>query len=195
MAVPPNLIDFTRSAGVDSAAPYGVDSQLQLESEIFRAPLRRQGPVAKLRDLREYMSQGWSEMSSQLVAVADGADLIMTGTTYQEVAGNVAEYHGVPLAALHYFPFRANRHIVPFPVPDSAVRAVWPVVESAHWRLIRPAEDAQRRELGLPVSRVRAIRRMRNEVRCGLPRAPSTSHNAARVRKCVTPGPIVTSPV
>jgi hypothetical protein len=36
-------------------------------------------------------------MSRTLTSVADGADLILTGTTYQEVAANVAESQGIPL--------------------------------------------------------------------------------------------------
>ena len=35
-----------------------------------------------------------------LTSLADGADLLLTGIPYQEVAANVAEYYDIPLAAL-----------------------------------------------------------------------------------------------
>ncbi|VEG54639.1 glycosyl transferase family protein [Mycolicibacterium aurum] len=160
MAVPPNLVSFVEGAGLGPAVPYGVDSQEQLEADVFREPFRLRHPVTALRELREYMVAGWAQMSNALVPLAGEADLILTGTTYQELAANVAEQQGIPLAALHYFPFRANTHILPVTLPGPVIRSVWPVVESLHWRVIRPAEDAQRRALGLPRARSRAIRRM-----------------------------------
>lgn len=160
MAVPPNLVSFVEGAGLGPAVPYGVDSQEQLEADVFREPFRPRHPWTALRELREYMVAGWAEMSSTLVTLAAEADLILTGTTYQELGANVAERQGIPLAALHYFPFRANTHILPVKLPAPVVRSVWPVVESLHWRVIRPAEDAQRRALGLPKARTRAIHRM-----------------------------------
>ncbi len=160
MAVPPNLTSFVESAGLGPAVPYGVDSQEQLEADVFREPLRLRHPLRALRETRDYMTQGWAEMSSTLVTLAADADLILAGTTYQELAANVAEHHGIPLAALHYFPFRANTQILPVKLPAPVFRSIWPVVETLHWRVIRTAEDAQRRELGLPKAQVRAIRRM-----------------------------------
>ncbi|MDG4668996.1 glycosyltransferase [Mycobacterium sp. 236(2023)] len=160
MAVPPNLVSFVDGVGLGPSVAYGVDSQQQLEADVFREPFRIRHPLTALRDVRDYMTDGWTEMSRTLVALSDDADLILTGTTYQELAANVAEHQGIPLAALHYFPFRANTHVLPVPLPAPVVRAIWPAVESGHWRVIRPAEDAQRHELGLPKSRVRAIRRM-----------------------------------
>lgn len=160
IAVPPNLVRFVEEAGLETAVAYGVDSQQQLEADVFRQPLRIRHPWAAFREVRDYMTQGWAQMSNTLVSLAADADLILTGTTYQELAANVAEHHGIPLAALHYFPFRANPYVLPLKLPAPVVGSVWPIVESLHWRVIRPAEDAQRRELGLPQARVRAIRRM-----------------------------------
>ncbi|WP_123024707.1 glycosyltransferase [Mycolicibacterium stellerae] len=151
MAVPPNLIGFVESAGLHAVA-YGPDSQQQLDSEFFREFWRIQNPVALIRAGREYLAQGWAEMSATLVSLADGADLLMTATTYQEVAANVAEHYNIPSAALHYFPLRANGHIafpgLPFPAPviRSATSAIWWL----HWQMTREVENRQRRELGLP---------------------------------------------
>ncbi len=152
LAVPPNLVRFVETAGFSPAVPYGVDSQKQLDADIFRKAWTIQNPITALRELREYITQGWAEMNTTLTSMADDADLILTGTTYQEVAANVAEYYGIPLAALHYFPARANSQVLPFRLPSGLVRSAWTVAEWVHWRALKDAEDAQRRELGLPKS-------------------------------------------
>ncbi|MGE2688613.1 glycosyltransferase [Mycolicibacterium pulveris] len=160
LAVPPNLVGFVESAGLAPPAPYGVDSQKQMDADIFRKYWKVQNPVTALRELREYITQGWAQMSQTLVSLADGADLILTGTTYQEVAANVAEYYDIPLAALHYFPARANSQVLPIPLPSKVVHKAWAAAEWVHWRALKNAEDAQRRELGLPKARARAVRRI-----------------------------------
>lgn len=160
LAVPPNLVDFAAQAGFPAAVAYGVDSQQQLDSDIFRKYWKLQNPVTAFRELRAYITEGWAEMSATLTSLARDADLILTGTTYQEVAANVAEYYGIPLAAFHYFPARANSQAFPLPLPPAVIRAGWSVIEWGHWRVLKNAEDAQRRELGLPKARVRAIKRI-----------------------------------
>jgi UDP:flavonoid glycosyltransferase YjiC (YdhE family) len=160
MAVPPNLIQFVESAGVPGAVAYGPDSQKQLEADFFREFWKVQNPVTLVRKGMEYITEGWAEMSATLVSLAEGTDLILTGTTYQEVVANVAEYHGIPLAALHYFPARVNSSAVPIPAPPPLIRSVWTAVEWLHWRMMKDAEDAQRRELGLPEATVRCARRI-----------------------------------
>jgi len=102
-----------------------------------------------VRAFREYVSRGWPEMSATLTSLADDADLVLTGTIYQGVAANVAEFHDIPLAALHYFPSRVNGHLVPV-VPSGLVRSVISGVWWWYWRMTKDADDAQRRELGLP---------------------------------------------
>jgi UDP:flavonoid glycosyltransferase YjiC (YdhE family) len=160
VAVPPNLVSFVEAAGLSSAASYGVDSQQQLDADIFRKYWKIQNPVTALRELREYITQGWAEMNTTLTSLADDADLILTGTTYQEVAANVAEYYGIPLAALHYFPARPNSQVLPVPLPSRLIRSAWTVAEWVHWRALKEAEDAQRADLGLPKATVRAVRRI-----------------------------------
>jgi UDP:flavonoid glycosyltransferase YjiC (YdhE family) len=159
LAVPPNLVSLVETAGL-SADAYGVDSQQQLDADVFRKYWKIRNPVDILRELREYITQGWAEMNATLTSLAEGCDLILTGTTYQEVAANVAEYYGIPLAALHYFPARANTQVLPFRLPSGLVRSAWTVAEWVHWRALKEAEDAQRRELGLPKAKVRAVRRI-----------------------------------
>jgi UDP:flavonoid glycosyltransferase YjiC (YdhE family) len=163
MAVPPNLVKFAESAGLFSVDSYGPDSQQQLEVEVFQAWFKLRNPIKVikvLRQAREYLTNGWTEMSETLTKLAVGADLILSGTTYQEVAANVAEAQGAPFAALHYFPFRANNHILPVRLPQSLIEPLWSVAEWSHWRLLKPAYDEQRQALGLPESKIRAVRRL-----------------------------------
>lgn len=160
MAVPPNLVGFTRSAGLPSVVAYGRDSQQQLEAELFRKLWTLRNPFTVLRQARAYLMDGWAEMNETLTSVSADADLILTGTTYQEVAANVAEARGIPFAALHYFPARANTHILPVRFPRRWANWLWAIAEWGHWRLLKPAYDAQRCTLGLPVSKIRAARRI-----------------------------------
>ena len=144
MAVPPNLIGFVESAGVPGAVAYGPDSQKQLDAEFFRDFWKIQNPVTLVRKGMAYITEGWAEMSETLMGISADADILLTGTTYQEVVANVAECRGIPLAALHYFPARVNSHVVAFPAPAAVVRSVWTAAEWLHWRMMRDAEDAQR---------------------------------------------------
>lgn len=160
MAVPPNLIGFAESAGLGGVQPYGPDSQQQLQAQVFRDWWRPRNPITVLRQAREYVSEGWAEMSETLTALSDDADLILTGTTYEELAANVAERGDIPLAALHYFPARPNTVILPIRIPPRVAAAGWSIAEWVHWRTLKPAEDRQRQALGLPRARSRAIRRI-----------------------------------
>lgn len=160
MAVPPSLVEFAESAGLLSVDSYGPDSQQQLEAEVFHDWFKLRNPIKVLRQAREYLTNGWAEMSEALTKLAVGADLIPSGTTYQEVAANVAEARGAPFAALHYFPVKANNHILPVRLPQGLIEPLWSVAEWSHWRLLKPAYDEQRQGLGLPESRIRAVRRL-----------------------------------
>ncbi|MBE1552849.1 UDP:flavonoid glycosyltransferase YjiC (YdhE family) [Mycobacterium sp. OAS707] len=157
IAVPPNLVGFVESAGL-TAAPYGPNSQELIDDDFVHNYWKMQ-PLNFVRAFKEYVSRGWAEMSATLTSLADGADVVLTGTIYQGVAANVAEYYDVPLAALHYFPSRANGHLVPMvpaPVTRSAISAVWWL----YWRMTKDADDSQRRELGLPQTASSLSRRL-----------------------------------
>lgn len=160
LAVPPNLVSFVAAAGAGTALPYGVDSQKQLDADLFRDFWKPQNPAKALRRGREYIAQGWPEMTETLRSITADADLILTGTTYEEVAANVAEQRNVPLAALHYFPFRPSSVLLPMPLPRRVRDTGFSIAEWVHWRILKQPEDVQRRELGLQPARVRAIRRI-----------------------------------
>lgn len=160
MAVPPNLVTFTESAGLAPVVSYGPDSQKQLDSEVFRKWWTLRNPITVLKQARDYASDGWDQMNDALTLMAKGAQVIVSGTTYQELAANVAEAKNIPFAALHMFPARANTHVLPGRLPLAVVKHLYAAAEWAHWRLLKPAYDRQRHTLRLPVSRVRAARRI-----------------------------------
>jgi hypothetical protein len=44
----------------------------------------------------ELSDLAWVQMGAALVSLAEGADLLFAGQSYQEPAANVAEYHDIP---------------------------------------------------------------------------------------------------
>jgi UDP:flavonoid glycosyltransferase YjiC (YdhE family) len=159
IAVPPNLVDFVAAAGLEAVA-YGPDSQDLINDDFVRNPRKMQSPASFVRSFKEYVTRGWSDMGETVMSLADGADVVVTGTICEGVAANVAEYYGAPLAVLHYFPFLVNGHLVtglPAPMVRSAISGIsW-----LYWRMTKDADDAQRRELGLPESSGAVAHRLR----------------------------------
>lgn len=171
MAVPPNLVGFVEAAGLPTTVGYGPDSQKQLQGDVFERPdaltaatpadwVKLGNPLIALRKARAAATRGWAEMSDVLLSLAEDADVMVTGTAYQEIAANVAEYRGIPLAEVHYFPVRANTQVMPLPLPARLVRGGYAMGEWLHWRLLKPAEAEQRRTLGLPRATTRPVARI-----------------------------------
>jgi UDP:flavonoid glycosyltransferase YjiC (YdhE family) len=84
----------------------------------------------------------------------------VSGTAYQEIAANIAEFRGLPLAEVHYFPVRANTQLLPVRLPSAVVNAGYSMGEWLHWQLLKPAETEQRRALGLPAATTRPVGRI-----------------------------------
>lgn len=166
MAVPPELVGFTESAGL-TAAPYGPELHDFLDedflrnmwAEFFRNIWTVRSPVRLMRKVWEPLIRHWGEASATLASLADGADLICTGLNFEQAAANVAEHHGIPLATLHHFPMRANGQLVPR-VPAPLFRASMTAVEWLFWRSTKRVENEQRRELGLPAATKPSPRRI-----------------------------------
>jgi UDP:flavonoid glycosyltransferase YjiC (YdhE family) len=164
MAVPPDLVGFTEAAGV-AAVGFGPEAQSILDSHrefwtcFFSRPWQIRNLVRSRLDIAGPLLRGWQEMSATLISLTEGADLIFTGINFEDAAANVAEHYDIPLATLHYFPLRPNSRtmqFLPAPVARAAVAAFWWV----SWRGMKTAEDAQRRELGLPKAAGSAPRRI-----------------------------------
>jgi UDP:flavonoid glycosyltransferase YjiC (YdhE family) len=134
MAVPPNMLDFIESAGL-AAVAYGPDLREEMNPATDLARnlvLKKQNPVSMLPEVIEHLSQVKAEKGTTLVSLANGADLLLAGFNEQGLAANVAEYYGIPLAALHFF-------------PAQLLEFGW-----LYWRVVKETDDAQRRALGLP---------------------------------------------
>ena len=125
VAVPPNMVGFLETVGF-AAVAFGPEPLSSVRSRTV------EDPASAMAEQVEYLSRAMEEWGTTLTALANAADLLITGRIEQGLAANVAEYHGIPQAALHFFP-------------------------GAHARLsgwagdtTEEAENAQRRALGLP---------------------------------------------
>jgi UDP:flavonoid glycosyltransferase YjiC (YdhE family) len=133
MAVPPNMLGFLESVGF-AAVPFGPEPLSSVRNRTV------EDPASAMAEQVEYLSRAMEEWGTTLTALANGADLLLTGRIEQGLAANVAEYYDIPQAALHFFP-------------------------GAHSRLsgwagdtTEEVEDAQRRALGLPDATGRSTR-------------------------------------
>lgn len=157
MAVPPDLIGSVEAVGL-SAVAYGPDTQAWLENTrdfwgyFFRNFWRVRDVMRFFRESREPGTRAWAQMSRTLTSLAAGADLLITGMGYQELAANVAEYRDIPLATVLWFPVRVNGHLMPN-LPAPLIRKAMTAYEWLVWRGVKKVEDAQRRELRLPQAR------------------------------------------
>lgn len=166
MAVPPELVDFAEEAGL-STSPYGPEVREFLDEEFLRNMWRDffrnlwtlRGPTRVVRRVWEPIIRYWDDVSTTLMSLADGADLLSTGLNFEQAAANVAEYHDIPLATLHHFPMRANGQLVPS-VPAPLVRSAMTATEWLFWRSTKEVDNAQRGELGLPKATHRSSRRI-----------------------------------
>ncbi|MEB3981989.1 glycosyltransferase [Mycobacterium sp. 663a-19] len=164
LAVAPDLVGFAESVGLDAVA-YGVETQALLGAyrDFWMSLFGNFWRVRELRrlwaELREPVTRCWSEMSTTLTSLAEGADLLFTGLAFERPAANVAEYYDIPLATLHYLPVRANGQFVPL-LPAPLARSAMRGMEWLDWLVEKKVEDAQRRELGLPKATRPAPRRI-----------------------------------
>ncbi|OBF98391.1 hypothetical protein A5773_08995 [Mycobacterium sp. 852014-52450_SCH5900713] len=166
MAVPPDLVGFVESVGL-AAVSYGPKLQDFLDEEFlrnmwrdfFRSAWTIRGPLRVVRRVWEPIIQYWGDVSTTLMSLAEGADLMSTGINFEQPAANVAEYYDIPLATLHHFPMRANGQLVPN-APAAVVRSTMTATEWLFWRSTKNVENAQRRKLGLPEAKHRSWRRV-----------------------------------
>lgn len=153
MAVPPDSVGFVEAAGL-SAVAYGLDTETWLDvyRNFWTAFLRNFWRIREVRSLWREMwelsDQSWAEMSTTLRDLAEGADIMLAGQSYQEPAANVAEYYDIPLVTLHHVPMRPNGQLLSI-LPQRLGRIGMTAFDWLAWRLNKKVEDTQRRELGL----------------------------------------------
>lgn len=149
MAVPPNLVGLVEAAGLE-AVVYGPDQEEGYwDVDFLRKFWKIHDLIRMWREAQRLLTQAWAEMSTTLTALAEGADLLLTGPGFPGIPANVAEHHNIPLATLHFFPMRPNGQLFPT-LPSPLVRFTMTVLDRLQWLVTKRAEDAQRRELGLP---------------------------------------------
>jgi UDP:flavonoid glycosyltransferase YjiC (YdhE family) len=154
MAVAPDLVGFVESAGL-AAVACGPDARTWQDvhrdflTHLFRNFWKIPDLIRLGREDWRLLTQSWEEISTTLMSLADGADLLLALVIGQEAASNVAEYYDIPFAMLHTMPMRAHGQLLPF-LPAPLVRSAMAVIEWLSWPVTKKFEDAQRRELGLP---------------------------------------------
>ncbi|WP_422746632.1 glycosyltransferase [Mycobacterium sp. WMMD1722] len=154
MVVPPNLVAFAESAGLDTVS-YGLDSApiLDLQRRYFtcysRTPWKLRELNEMARETEQFAARCWSSMTETLASVTEGADLLLTGLIFEQPAANVAERRELPLVTLQYFPCRPHGQLLRA-LPGPLSRLVMKANDWAAWRGTRVAENGQRRALGLP---------------------------------------------
>lgn len=156
MAVPPNLVGFAEATGLQALA-YGLDSRPLVEAQrdywtcFFRNPWKSRELDRLGRKISEFVTQCWTEQATEtLTSLAEGADLLIAGLGFEQLAANVAEYYDLPLATLHFLPMRANGQLLPL-LPAPLGRSAMTFYERLSWSgAVKEVEEAQRRELGLP---------------------------------------------
>ncbi|WP_096286466.1 glycosyltransferase [Mycobacterium ahvazicum] len=126
MAVTPNMIGFVESAGL-AAGAFGPDPPQH--KDFSHTTL--QNPIMMMAAVTDQIRAAWTQWGASLLALANGADLVLTGRSEQGLAANVAQHYGIPQAALHFF-------------PDGAAQT-----NDMLAGLAAEAEGAQRAELGL----------------------------------------------
>jgi len=129
VTVAPDMLAAVKSAGL-TPVPYGRDYQELLGDKDFVHMI--QNPLSAISEAVEYVARLGAEKTATLKSLANGADLIVAGITEQAPAANIADYYGIPLAALHFFP------------PEILE------LRSPQGKVTKEAERAQRRALGLP---------------------------------------------
>jgi UDP:flavonoid glycosyltransferase YjiC (YdhE family) len=154
MAVAPEMVDFAEAAG-PQAVPYGpalkevLDPHRDFWADLFTRPWNVKKLGKSMNDYTGPLNDHRPAVSETLKSLTDGADLLLTGMNYEDLAINVAEYCNVPLATLQIFPLRANGRLLPY-LPPRAAYAAMTASEWLAWRGAKKFEDAQRDDLGLP---------------------------------------------
>ncbi|GGG12848.1 hypothetical protein GCM10007304_28550 [Rhodococcoides trifolii] len=157
MGVPPNLEPFSAAAGLKTR-PFGYDTRAHMNSDLVRTGTRTGTLRQRAAAVAELWNYGWDQMVEETLELTDGADVVVTGVTTEQIALTVAESRGMAFATVQHAPIRRNRLFSPIPgAPDSlpswATLATWSAYDSLLWTLTSHRENTVRRRLGLPTVR------------------------------------------
>ena len=164
LGLPPKVADLGRRAGVETH-DLGPDTQQLMESDQGRAWLAAGNTRAFMKELSELSARAADLTRAGQLAAGDGADLLVAGVLMQDLALPHAEALGVPMVALHSFPFDPNR-VYPNPfvvnrqLPRPLNLASGKLFESLWWKGFRDEINRFRGVVGLAPTTVPSHRQM-----------------------------------
>ena len=156
--------ELGRRAGL-LVLPVGPDPYLWLGSKDVLDLVARGKALAVANALMAGLRPYAAETDNEVLAVCDGADVVVSGFLAEGRAAVVAEHLGAPLVLVHTVPARRTDAVPfpPLPVPALGVPGVnylvWAAGEQAHWHTVKPEVNALRRRLGLATTRKPTARR------------------------------------
>ncbi|MGW5270665.1 glycosyltransferase [Rhodococcus sp. NPDC003994] len=169
VAVPPNVVDDVgrrlSSAPTVEVSACGPDTARTLASTVATREIKSCNPFRRLRAATALATEDGIRTRRDLLAVADGSDVVIGSNVGQEAALDVAERLGVPYVPVHLCPVRPTRAVsfppLPQRVPGPVRLAGWHALDRALWHASRVTEAAHRRDLGLPPASSSVARRLR----------------------------------
>ncbi|MFJ9366765.1 glycosyltransferase [Nocardia sp. NPDC101769] len=153
MAVSPNLVEFAERHGV-SAAPFGIDSDELLRAQRDDRRFRHANPVQRVRAALDLQRRGFAEAARDLLSLTGDNEVLVSGMACEEVAAEAARQHGIPLAAMHFFPIRPNRSVAVLAMPGGSHlpgpvnRLGWKALTTARAWALAPEIAALRDDAG-----------------------------------------------
>ena len=108
VGAPPNLLDFTRRAGLDAVSCGPDVAQLYSSDEGQRA-LAAGSSLALMRLVGAQMADYASRMNTEVIEVCRGADVVVATLLTEDRAASVTEAFGIPMVTMHGFPGRPSR--------------------------------------------------------------------------------------
>ncbi|MFC6010582.1 glycosyltransferase [Nocardia lasii] len=130
LALSPNLVEFATAHGVP-AVGFGCDSAELLATQHNDHRFRSASPRERMRAVLDLQRRGVAEAVRDLLVLAPGHDVLVTGMAGEEAAEKAARHVGLPLAAVHFFPIRPNRSVPVVPtawgerIPGALNRRIW----------------------------------------------------------------------
>ncbi|MBY4107543.1 glycosyltransferase family 1 protein [Rhodococcus fascians] len=164
VAVPPNLVDFATSVGVQSVLPLGLDTHTAWSSDEANTA-RSRNPIAKVQFALATVRAGFRAFDDALVelfldedAPMSGVDALVVSPLGQDRALALSQKLGIPLTVLRYGPMSENGVLGAIPGLTSNWSAAWKrrswrIADRITWWATGWNENAFRRRLGLPKAR------------------------------------------